>query len=221
MTANVTHNIVMSVAGNKPAKQLTQATGEKVMAVFEELECTLTGTEAQLMHNGQLCDPLNPYAKSIKLISSKRKKTDDDFEEMSRKEWEAGLYLDEGRPCWPAENIHSMLIAAAKKQKEGPLAKAGLVIAGKFRLDYKGPKSVEKLWADPLFRLVKSVRVGTSRVMRTRPLFPSGWKLTVKLMFDPEQVNREQVEEWFEIAGARIGLSDWRPQYGRFSCEFA
>ncbi len=44
-----------------------------------------------MMHNGRTKDPLDPYAKALKKLTGKRKKTDADYLEISRLEWEAGF----------------------------------------------------------------------------------------------------------------------------------
>lgn len=51
-----------------------------------------------LMHNGQLADPSNEWARAIKEISGKRAKTAADYEEMARLEWLGSLYLNQHGP---------------------------------------------------------------------------------------------------------------------------
>jgi hypothetical protein len=59
-----------------------------------DLKMTWTGRTPLVVHNDQLANPLGSYTKAIKAISSKRAKTEDDHLEMSRIEWEGGLYID-------------------------------------------------------------------------------------------------------------------------------
>ena len=73
-----------------------------------------------LMHNGQTANPLHPLAKKLKQVSSKRTKTDADYEEMARIEFLAGLYMAEDGPVLPEHVIDAMLIAAAKKRQGRP-----------------------------------------------------------------------------------------------------
>ena len=40
---------------------------------------TITGTAPMLMHNGRLANPLDPATQTLKALTSKRKKTDDDL----------------------------------------------------------------------------------------------------------------------------------------------
>ena len=171
-----------------------------------------------IVHNGQTADPLNKFAKAMKAVSGKRKKTDADYEELARIEFMAGLYMGPDGPIIPAPNIDSMLVNAAKKSREGQIAKSGVFCFGDAKLDYDGPRTVPELWADERFRHVAIVRVGMARVARTRPYFKD-WSAIVALQIEDTVVNVRQIDEWFAIAGTQVGLGDWRPQHGRFSAE--
>lgn len=185
--------------------------------MYETVEFEIEGITPTICHNGQTADPLNKFAKAMKEISGKRKKSDKDYEDLARLEWEAGFYLDRDmRPCWPGENLERMLVDAAKKSKEGPRAKTGIMVSGMFPIIYQGPRDVPEMWADDNFRIVKKVKVQQSSVMRTRPIFRD-WKLKFTVMFNAEIVNLSQVRQWVVTAGQIIGLSDWRPKYGQFA----
>jgi hypothetical protein len=60
-----------------------------------------------------------------------------------------------------------------------------------------------------------SAKVGTARVIRTRPIFPR-WQVTVSGSLDTEQVDPDAFENIVDTAGRYIGLGDWRPRFGRF-----
>ena len=185
--------------------------------MYDAMEFEIEGVTPTICHNGQTCDPLNRFAKAIKEISGKRKKSDKDYEDMARLEWEAGFYFDKDmKPCWPGQNIKRMILDAAKKSKEGPLAKTGVIVSGLFPILYQGPKDVEGMWNDDNFRIAAKVKVQQSSVIRTRPIFPE-WRLKFTVMTNSEIVNKNQVKQWITTAGQIIGLSDWRPDYGQFS----
>jgi len=176
------------------------------------------------MHNGRLADPSDYYAREIKKISSKRKKTDADYEEMARLEWLGGLYLMEEtkEPCIPSYVFEAMLIGkggAARKERMGKEAAAGLWVIKDFPVQYDGPRDPYKLWEDERFQLKALVGVNSSRVVRTRPIFKKWWA-EVEFEFNPELLNEEMVRRWPEIAGEQIGLMDWRPKFGRFEVEW-
>ena len=67
-----------------------------------------------------------------------------------------------------------------------------------------------------------SVKVGSARVIRTRAIFHE-WSLAITAEHDPEVANLFNTRLWAEIAGARIGLGDYRPQrgglFGRFEVK--
>lgn len=183
---------------------------------MELIETTIEGVAPTILHNGRMANPLDEYAKALKAISGKRKKTDDDYAEMARIEWHGSLYLDDNlHPCWPSEAVEALLISAAKKSKEGPQAKTGLLILENFPLKYDGPKNLEELWPDKNYRIAVGVNVSGSKVMRTRPIFRK-WSLDLQIQFDPEIVNRATVMHWLSVGGRLIGLSDWRPKHGRY-----
>lgn len=157
------------------------------------------------------------YAKQMKAVSSKRKKTDADFEQLAKLEFLGSLYVNkEGRPVFPMEGVEAILVAGAKKSKEGTAAKAGVFCTSNALLDYKGPKTAEALWEDESFRLQVPVKVGTSRVVRTRPIFHE-WSCTIELNYNSSICNEEQIFGWLKVAGEQCGAFDWRPKYGRFT----
>ena len=86
----------------------------KEMAGYQTRTYRIEGVDPILMHNGQLANPRNSYAKSMKAISSKRNKTGDDFDELARLEFCGGLYMTDGNgkpcvPCWPGANVLAMI----------------------------------------------------------------------------------------------------------------
>lgn len=154
----------------------------------------------------------------MKKITSKRVKTDADHEELARLEFLAGLYMTENGPIVPAEMVDATLINAAKKTKEGPLAKGGLFCAEHAALEYDGPRDANDLWENETFRHSAIVRVGNSRLVRTRPVFDP-WSTTVTVNIENTVVNPSRVDEWFQTAGSLIGFGDWRPRFGRFDAK--
>lgn len=186
--------------------------------MIEKLSFKIRGVAPLVQHNGQLADPGNRWARAIKEISSKRKKVEADYEEMARLEWMGGLYLHKGEPCIPGYVLEGALIgrgSAARKQRMGKEAAAGLYVVQNFPLEYDGPRDPTELWETEGFQLRSLVRVGQARIMRTRPVFEE-WAATVVVEIDPELVNPKDAKHWMEIAGAQVGLMDWRPKCGRF-----
>lgn len=185
---------------------------------WKTVQYKLSSYAPLIMHNGQTADPLNKWAKLIKLISSKRQKTDADYEEMARLEFMAGLYMDETGPIIPSFVIDAMIVNGAKKSKEGVQAKSGCFCLKHAPLEYNGPRTANELWADEQFRFSKRVRVGQASVQRMRPIF-NEWCSVVTLQYEDSLVNLARVDAWLEAASTQVGVGDWRPQFGRFTVE--
>lgn len=179
---------------------------------------TITSASAMLMHNGRLADPLDPATKALKAVTGKRTKTDEDHEAVARVEHAGSLYFDpDVGPFIPADNIWRTLYDAAKKTKQGPGVKEGLIIISEVNpLVYPGPRTVDGLWADKNFVFRKTVRNQQARVARTRPIFQQ-WKVAAEGVLDEGAMNLDDLRVIAERAGSIIGLGDWRPRFGRFA----
>ena len=183
---------------------------------LKELEISIRGVSPLLMHNGQTADPLNKFSKQLKAVSGKRKKTEEDYAEMSRIEWHAGLYVDrDGMLIIPSTLIEASIQDGAKKSKLGKAFKSAVFINDDARLDIGNKKKAVDLWSDDQYRDVRGVRVGQARIMRTRPVF-NQWACKFVASYDDEQVNEADVIKAIEDAGSKAGLGDFRPRFGRF-----
>lgn len=191
---------------------------------------TITGLSPLLMHSGQGIDPLNQYAKEMKRLSKKRTKTDEDQGSFSKIEWFMSIYhngppdkLQDGDVSvdassslvLPANSIEAMLIAGAKKLKQGNAAKAGIIVEEDAQFSYDGPKNIIELFAAHKHIHRVPVRVGTARVMRTRPIFRT-WSAVIPVTFDSNVIDEPEVFEILKVAGQQVGIGDWRPRFGRF-----
>lgn len=188
------------------------------MADIQVFDVEIEGVTPLIMHNGDLCDPFNYYAKELKKVSSKRNKTEDDQLQMMRIEWDGGIYQDgEGRIAVPADCILAVVQGGARKFKLGKQVPPGVFTSQDFfKLDYDGPKDLDKLYADSRFVFRKRVKVGQSAVMRTRPRFPT-WSCKFSLDLVTDILNPEDLRRILDTAGRVVGLMDWRPRYGRFN----
>lgn len=186
---------------------------------WKTLTYRITGDAPLIMHNGALANPLSAASKQLKQVSSKKKKTDADFERMAEIEFKAGLYMDDDSgPVIPGENIEATIYSAAKITKEGKTAKSACFVPKHAVLQYAGPRDADGLWQDERFRNCVGVKVGMSRIMRTRPIFKD-WAAVIEVEYEDSVVNEEQVDRWVHAAGTQVGLCDWRPRCGRFTAE--
>lgn len=184
---------------------------------FQNVKITVGGPTI-ILHSAATADPLNPYAKALKAISGKRKKVEADFEQMARIEYEAGLYLNRDKEVViPGHVIEATIVGGAKKSKEGKVASPSVYVESDGTFEYAGgPLSLEELIESPEHRLCVGVKVGQSRVMRTRPFFRD-WKLTFTVELNTELADVQQLRTWVTKAGAEVGMCDWRPRHGRFN----
>lgn len=182
---------------------------------WQEKTYHLKSTCPMLMHNGQGVDPLNKFSKALKLITGKRGKTDADFEEMALIEFQSSLYMGKDGVVIPQSNIEAMLIAAAKKFKEGMQAKSGMFVKGDSALIYEGSKDPKKMFLDDNLRDTRAVAIQRAKIMRTRPIFHE-WEAEVTVCFEDGVVNGGRIDEWMHTAGTVIGLCEMRPRMGRF-----
>ena len=180
--------------------------------------CKIQGVTPCLMDNGRKADPRDEFSKSIhKLIKSKVRGqvfAEEQLVELARLQFMGGLYLTEdGRPGWPGENIEALFLAAARKFKKGKVVPVALLIDGTWPLIYDGPKSAEKLWQHGGFH--KTCQAKQKGFLVTRPKFDK-WELEFEVQVDSEVIDESDIRQWLEVAGYSVGLSAWRPKYGRF-----
>lgn len=186
---------------------------------MKTFKATIVGITPLMMHSERLADPTQPATRELKKLTSKRNKTEEDLLLLKRCEWQGGMYVDEkGEPAVPVDWILAVLLAGAKKSKQGPLAKAGIFSGPTafFPLQYEGPRDIDGLWADGRFCDYRGVAVGQAKVMRARPVFP-GWSLTFSVEYDPETIDGETIETALQKAGQLLGMGDYRPRFGRFA----
>lgn len=204
--------------------------------MYKAIRVRLHSVSPTIIHSGRTANPLDPMSQLLKTVTSKRLKTDEDQLLIGDIEWVASFYPSEpgemeiksnklsftgfGVPNWPGNNVESMLVKASKAIKLGDKFKAGIMCEGIFPIDFgqNGRGRIEDLFHDPEYADVRRVKVKTSTVMRTRPIFHE-WKLDVTVKYLPNMVNESQVLDSLEYAGTYVGLSDNRPKYGRFTVE--
>lgn len=193
---------------------------------MEKISFKFKGAGAMLMHSDRGVNPLDPLTIELKKLTSTRKKTDEIHAQVARLEWELGMYFDPATgPFVPTANLRGVIVEGAKFSKLGATVKrATLVEDERARLEYDGPRDLDKMWKAGSFRDMRSVVVGTSRVMRCRPIF-RGWSLSFSLLFDAEVIERAALVAAAEAGGQLIGLGDFRAAnggpFGRFTVEAA
>lgn len=180
---------------------------------------TINGTASLLMHNVQLADPLNPAARELARLTSKRKKTIEDHQEVARAEFLGALYVDpDVGPYIPGEWVMASLVAGGKLNRLGTTVTRGVIITTEVNPLHYANNSIrdpEKMWESGLFGHRSSVKVTTSRVIRTRPQFLD-WSAQAEGLLDESQLDLSQLGQVAENAGLFCGMGTWRPKFGRF-----
>jgi hypothetical protein len=211
-------------------------TQRRVYSVIK-FEARLTGKlPGLLMHHGRLSDPMDPNTKAVEVAMKawKKDKTDANYLALSHAEFLGGIYHSAAKangvtvgPYLPQENISKCLVNAGKKVRRGrsslsdPVAAALTYTAdgGIHPLNYTGPRDLGELWDHGGFKFLKPVRVGQSRIVRTRPHFRE-WTCVVPGVLDETLVDFDDLCEVFVLGGKLIGVGDWRPEkkgpYGKF-----
>lgn len=172
-----------------------------------------------LMQADTFVDPLNPLTKAHKEITSKRKKTDEDYEAIALSEMRSYAYHNEAMGVHiPAANFEASLRDAAKLNKLGLHVKRGIIVIDDAKLIYDGPQDPDVLARTRKFQYAKTVVVQRARLMRYRPIF-NQWSCEFTISYDEEILNRDEVLSIAENAGKFSGIGTWRPRFGRFSIE--
>lgn len=190
---------------------------------MKTIEVRLEGTTPLLLSNGRMADPLDPHAKKLSLITSKRKKTDENYRDLGDVEWEGLMYFDAHLgPYIPGINVFSCLKeAGAIDRLKTHIARGVVPDASKLSIEYSGPRDIESLKHDPAYRyrfLVQNKSTG-GRVPTVKPCF-NEWSVRVKVTFMPEILKEDQVREVLSKAGAFVGLGASRKWgMGRFAVK--
>lgn len=170
-----------------------------------------------LTHNERLANPSDPITRRMKEITSKRSKTDDDHLDLARLEFEGGLYVtSDGTVGLPTWNVFRCIQEGGKLNRLGKNIERSVQMLGEdvVPIVHDGPSAVQALWDSGCYDQ-RSVKVGTSKVTRTRPAFRN-WRITVELMLITDVLGKEDFAMATENAGMMCGLGDYRPRFGRF-----
>lgn len=196
---------------------------------FKDFAVTIKGLAPLLMHNGRLNDKRDPFAIELSRCVKLGKKSDEWALKSEDVEWGGGLYhtgtaeiqdgvvdfASDARVIVPADNLWSCIVEGATVCRMGAAMRAALLIDQDAILEYDGPKDLNKLGAHPAFKSRKRAKVGQAGVMRTRPMFRS-WGLSFVAALELGQIDADALRVSLTDAGARKGLGDWTPRYGRF-----
>ena len=188
---------------------------------MKNLKCKVIGNNEIRLNNPQSADPFNKYARELKVINNKRKKTDNDLIKLANLTYESKLYFDDKLGVYvPSNWIVAGLSAIAYKQTR--ISKAGCRGAiypnsKKYKLYYEGMKKVKKiddLVLDDFFRTTEFYLISGKRISKPIPTFYN-WSFEIDIDFDEEIISVEDMELLLKVMVYRKGFGDYRPTYGR------
>ena len=189
---------------------------------------TIRGLSDLICHNGAAgLDTRSAANQEKQAITKKRgsNRTTADEDRLMELDCQTSLYFDsEGQATIPAAMIRSNIETAARKLKQGPQVREGLILESIDEFGYDRDRygtTVEELGRTTQF--TTGVVVQRSRVLRTRAKFDVPWTVTFTIDTDEELIDQTQLENWLDIGGRRIGIGDWRPEksgvFGRFETD--
>jgi hypothetical protein len=184
---------------------------------MKTLKYKIIGNAALLMHSDVTANPLHPLTKKLKELTKKRNKTDEDLWEIAKVEFEAGLYWSKDTGyIMPSAVLDAAFLGSAKHFKQGVLWKQACLITDDSKFIFKH-RSLEpsELFKLPQYIDMRTVKVGTSKTTRCRPVFRE-WEFETEIHLDEAKMNEGEIDSIVKNAGLYVGLCDWRPKFGRF-----
>lgn len=190
-----------------------------------KVQLTITGDRPLLINNAQLANPMNAWARQLKGLTSKSKKTDEDLIQIMFIEARGGCYEADGGGellGWPTENTWRSLHQAATAFKLGEAVKRAVryePITVPLLVD-GGAVTIHDFLDTPGNIDYRSVKVQRARVMRSRPII-RGWSAVHSFDLDETALDPADLARIVERAGSYVGVGNWRPTYGTFRGEIA
>ena len=196
--------------------------------MIKQLKIQYKGLKPLIMHNGEGASPLDnrelpDYLKDSehtllrtlkKALMGKRKKTEKDFERLSKLDFYSSLYLnDQNKIIIPAKCIEASILAQGKENKLGQLVKRAISVNEDSILNFPNKdKSLAELYKTHRYQTV--VKVGVSKTLSTRAIFKQ-WDFYTIIEYVPKLIDKQQVLDILSL-GKYYGFMGRRPKFGRY-----
>lgn len=176
---------------------------------MKEFSIEIEGTCGMLMHKFSA----RAEADAVATVKKKKQHVDNRKDEAE----EGALRLDDGRLMIPGEYIYQAMVGASGgfqvkgqgKKTYRDAVKGGVLITPEY-IPFTDDRKEYDIFSVP-------VRIQKSRIMRHRPLIPTGWKLRFGLqMLDDSAIPDDVLNAIIASAGQTKALGDYRPRFGRF-----
>jgi len=196
--------------------------GRETINVDKKMSFMITGKSALLCHNPAAMEQPKDKGKA-----TKGKAIYDPVVEA-----EAGLYIDDGKCCFPGIGVRNSIIKAAGDWKPLSGKKRGSLTTTVAHIIVE-PEMIPII--DAKGKPMKSYDIDRRRavvqrqgIIRSRPKF-SNWHLRFDIVYDADIIpmddnaTREMFTGLLNDAGKRVGIGDYRPAktgwFGMFTCE--
>jgi hypothetical protein len=179
------------------------------------------GTKPLLLHNVDLANPLNPWARKMTDLrgTPSKRRTEKWHEEMAYVSFMGAFYdiPEIDGVAIPTENLRRSLIDAAKASRMGTqVLRALMVTIPAVPLLYDGPREPQKMWEAGNWHLTRMIRGTGGASPTTYPIFRE-WAVRAPFELDESLLSVRDITEIAERAGRVEGLGASRKQgYGRY-----
>lgn len=191
---------------------------------LKTIDFKLVGKSPLLLHNVQLANPLNKFARELKAISGNKQLTvDEKAEQLARIEFTGSLYWDdELGPYLPGYNILRCFMEGGTFSKKGTaIGQAVVDYTPKAQILYGAHYDSPEALRSAGFEHQAMVTIQRNKVLRTRPQFLN-WACKFELTFDSSILGERELIEAAEKGGLFKGVGDGRKGgygMGRFDIE--
>lgn len=178
----------------------------------------LVGLSALRTHSARLADPLDPVTRQVKALSTKRKRTPEEEELLSKAEALGGMYIKGGEIFFPGANLKAALVDSAKRNKMGTAVERSVVVLDEtIKFTYSGPTDPTERINDPSCidrRIVSLNPQSGSKGVRCRPVFEN-WVIEGVIAAEVAEIAEDQLKGFFQHTGF-LGICEHHGGFGRF-----
>jgi len=193
---------------------------------MKSVKIRITGSSPILLVCDKLADPLDKATIAHKKLTSTRGKarTEDIIIAIAKSQYTNSVYHSKETGVFvPSINVKKCLEEGAKLSRDGDKVRKGVMIFDdEIKLEYGDDLTPIQLWNSGKYLDKRSVVVGQSKIMCYRPKFAK-WSLNFEVVYDTEIIEPEGINDYFNSAGAYVGLGGFRPSkngmFGRFTSE--
>lgn len=183
-----------------------------------EVTLRFIGKGPMLMTSDVGINPLDPRVIEHSELTHSKPKNTAWHEKVAKSSYMLALTWDPELGAYiPAKSCRASIIRGGTLHKLGTAAqRATILLDDKLRLEYKGPRDPEALYANKKF---VDTRGGGRGVAIVRPKF-EGWSLEFSLLCDVSMLTKEGLLNCAKSAGRYMGIGGYRTGgFGKFDVE--